>query len=157
MKKNYIMLCTLLCIISSVGGCTKNTITFKKSDIAIYTAGGKTIPLRVELAETTEQHAQGFMKRTSIPEGSGMLFIFSADQIMSFWMKDTPSPLSIAYIDSRGRIRDIFDMTPFSLASVQSTSSVRYALEVPQGWFDKMGITIGDTVSIADLQALFSQ
>jgi uncharacterized membrane protein (UPF0127 family) len=37
-------------------------------------------------------------------------------------------------------------MTPFSLASVVSTVSVRYALEVPQGWFEKVGVKVGDTV-----------
>ena len=77
-----------------------------------------------------------------------MLFIFEKDQILSFWMKNTPHPLSIAYIDSKGKIRDIFDMTPYSLASVVSTVSVRYALEVPQGWFDKVGIKKGDIVSL---------
>ena len=61
-------------------------------------------------------------------------------------MKNTPHPLSIAYIDSSGRIRDIFDMTPFSLQNINSTVSVRYALEVPQGWFKTNGIKTGDKV-----------
>ena len=59
-------------------------------------------------------------------------------------MKNTPTPLSIAYISSDGSIKDIFDMTPFSLAPVQGSSYARYALEVPQGWFEKTGIKIGD-------------
>lgn len=88
------------------------------------------------------------MERKNIPAGTGMVFIFERDQILNFWMKNTPTPLSIAYIDSRGTIRDIFDMTPFSLSSVTSTVSVRYALEVPQGWFAKNGIKPGDRVSI---------
>ena len=86
------------------------------------------------------------MEREKIPDGTGMLFVFDRDQILSFWMKNTPHPLSIAYIDSRGKIRNIYDMTPFSLASVVSTVSVRYALEVPQGWFEKVGVKVGDTV-----------
>ena len=89
-----------------------------------------------------------YMKRKNIPEGTGMLFVFEADQILSFWMKDTPHPLSIAYIDSKGRIRDIFDMTPYSLSSIVSTSSVRYALEVPQEWFKKNNIQVGDTINL---------
>ena len=50
-------------------------------------------------------------------------------------------------IDSKGKIRNIYDMTPFSLTPIKSTSSVRYALEVPQGWFEKENINVGDTVS----------
>jgi uncharacterized membrane protein (UPF0127 family) len=75
-----------------------------------------------------------------------MLFIFDRDQMLSFWMKNTPHPLSIAFIDSQGRIRDIFDMTPYSLANINSTVNVRYALEVPQGWFLRNGIETGDVL-----------
>ena len=39
-------------------------------------------------------------------------------------------------------------MKPFSLESIESTVSVRYALEVPQGWFDKNNIKIGDSISL---------
>jgi len=56
--------------------------------------------------------------------------------------------LSIAYIDSTGIIRDIFAMTPYSLADVTSTSSVRYALEVPRGWYTRKNISIGDKVTL---------
>ena len=86
------------------------------------------------------------MERKTIPDGTGMLFVFESDRILSFWMKNTPTPLSIAYIDSSGKIRDIFDMKPFSLSETVSTVSVRYALEVPQGWFEKVGIKVGDTI-----------
>jgi hypothetical protein len=73
-----------------------------------------------------------------------MLFVFKSDEIRNFWMKNTPTALSIAYIDSTGRIRNIFDMQPYSLSDVTSTVSVRYALEVPQGWFDRVGIKPDD-------------
>lgn len=98
------------------------------------------------MAVTEEQRQHGFMNRNHIPDGTGMLFIFDSDQILRFWMKNTPAPLSIAYITSRGKIRDIFDMTPYSLASVTSSGSVKYALEVPQGWYEKNGISAGDSL-----------
>lgn len=119
----------------------EKTITINKSD-------GTTITVKAEIAIKPEERNFGYMKRKNIPEGTGMLFVFEADQILSFWMKDTPHPLSIAYIDSKGRIRDIFDMTPYSLSSIVSTSSVRYALEVPQGWFKKNNIQVGDTINL---------
>ena len=65
-------------------------------------------------------------------------------------MKNTPHPLSIAYIDSRGEITDILDMTPYSLESIRSSKSVRYALEVPQGFFAAQGVAVGDRVTRAD-------
>ena len=69
-------------------------------------------------------------------------------------MKDTPHPLSIAFIDSTGRIREIYDMQPFSLDITASTYSVRYALEVSQGYFERAGINAGDKLSTESLDRL---
>ena len=113
------------------------TLTLKRTD-------GSTVSVRAEIASTPAQQSRGFMKRKRIPDGTGMLFVFAKDEVLSFWMKDTPHPLSIAYIDSSGRIRNIYNMTPNSLEPVKSTVSVRYALEVPQGWFDRVNIKVDD-------------
>ncbi len=115
-------------------------------DIKIICQDGREFTVSAEIAEKPEDRNHGFMERKVIPDGTGMLFVFEKDQILSFWMKNTPHPLSIAYIDSKGKIRDIYDMTPFSLASIISSVSVRYALEVPQGWYKKNGIAVGDAV-----------
>ena len=117
------------------------TLTLKRAD-------GSTVSVRAEMARTDAERSRGFMKRKRIPDGTGMLFVFARDEVLSFWMMNTPHPLSIAYIDSGGRIRDIYDMTPYSLAPVKSTVSVRYALEVPQGWFDRVNIKVGDTLTL---------
>ena len=123
--------------------------SFERTDIVFISKqlGQKQVSINVELAVTSEQKMLGFMERTNIPEGTGMIFVYSSDEILHFWMKNTPHPLSIAYIDSKGKIRDIFDMKPYSLAPITSTVSVRYALEVPQGWFKKNDINVGDIVS----------
>jgi uncharacterized membrane protein (UPF0127 family) len=86
------------------------------------------------------------MWRRSLAEGEGMLFVFDRDQILSFWMKNTIIPLSIAYIAADGRILEIHDMEPRNLSPVQSGRSARYALEVNRGWFTRMGITAGDVL-----------
>ena len=117
-------------------------------DIEITKADETRVTVRSEIASRPEERNYGFMFRKKIPAGTGMLFVFEIDQQLSFWMKNTPTPLSIAYIDSRGKIVDIFDMTPYSLSSIQSTRSVRYALEVPQGWYAENGIAPGDRVTL---------
>lgn len=121
-------------------------------DLEIKKASGQTVVINAELAKTEEEQMYGFMNRKNIPDGTGMLFIFKDDRIASFWMKNTPTPLSIAYIDYSGKIKDIFDMTPFSLATIVSTGYVRYALEVPQGWFEKNGIKVGDYLDLSPLK-----
>ncbi len=90
------------------------------------------------------------MFRKKLDDGQGMLFVFETDDRLSFWMKNTLVPLSIAYIAYDGTIREILDMAPQSLAAVPSQYSVRYALEVPQGWFSRAGVRVGDRVGIPD-------
>jgi len=123
----------------------------EKRQFLIRTSGGTSIPITAEIARTEQEREHGFMERKHIPDGTGMLFVFDRDQILNFWMKNTPTALSIAYIDSSGCIRDIFDMTPFSLANITSTVYVRYALEVPRGWFSRAGIKPGDMVPVDEL------
>ena len=133
----------------TVSACTaKDTVQFPKQDIGILRANGDTVALKVEVARSPEQHARGFMERRTIPDGTGMLFVFAKDQQLSFWMKNTPTALSIAYIDAGFVIREIHDMTPLSLAPIRSASSLRYALEVPQGWFARAGVQAGDRVKL---------
>lgn len=103
--------------------------------------------IRVELAITPTQQQRGFMERKVIPESTGMIFLYKEDTKLRFWMKNTPHPLSIAFIDSSGLIKEIYDMTPYSLETVESTYSVRYALEVPQGMFKRMNIKEGDKLT----------
>lgn len=116
-------------------------------DVSIETAAGSAVPLRVELAITDREQEKGYMGRKTIPDGTGMVFAYDYDLILRFWMKNTPHPLSIAYISSDGTIRDIIDMEPFDLTAIESSRSVRFALEVPQGWFARAGIAVGDRLS----------
>ena len=155
MKKtiSYLILITLFVLVCTLFGLTITSCKSSKlqtKTITIHRSDSTTITVDAELAITPDERTHGFMERKNIPDGTGMLFIFEGDQILSFWMKNTPHPLSIAYIDSRGKIRNIYDMTPFSLESITSTVSVRYALEVPQGWYKKNCITEGDTVLIQE-------
>jgi uncharacterized membrane protein (UPF0127 family) len=111
--------------------------------IVIINQSGDEVALNVELARTVEEHSKGLMFRKELKDGEGMLFIYDRDQMLSFWMKNTILPLSIAFISHNGRIIEIKDMYPQSVQPVKSSRSVRYALEVPQGWFERTGITDG--------------
>jgi uncharacterized membrane protein (UPF0127 family) len=131
----------IVCILS----CAASAL--EKRDLTITAPEGKTVTLRVEVARTEAERNRGFMRRKRIPDGTGMVFVFERDERLRFWMKDTPVPLSIAYIDSAGTVREIYEMTPFSLAPVASAVSVRYALEVPRGWFARAGIRVGAQIA----------
>ncbi|MBI4277775.1 MAG: DUF192 domain-containing protein [Armatimonadetes bacterium] len=113
----------------------------------------KCVTLRVEIAETSEARARGLMFRTSLDEFSGMLFIFEQTTLLSFWMKNTLIPLSIAFIDEGWRIVDIQDMaverdpnTPQRF--YPAVRPARYALEVNLGFFARHGIGVRARVTL---------
>lgn len=114
----------------------------------------KTVPLwigskevKAELAVTREEIMTGMMWRTNMAEMEGMLFIFAGPSSVSFWMKNTPLPLSGAYIDPEGTILEIHDMKPKDLSSIPSTSDqIQYVLEVNQGWFQRQNVSTGMVV-----------
>jgi len=135
--------------LSSLFSC-KALEKFEKRDLTIEGKEGKVI-VKAEIALTDAQREQGLMYRKTLKDGEGMLFVFQNDQILSFWMKNTLVPLSIAYIAYDGRILEIYDMQPGNLDPVRSSRSVRYALEVPQGWFSRAGLGIGDRLEIQGL------
>ena len=108
------------------------------------TIGGHT--LTVEVASTPETRQTGLMNRFSLQQDHGMLFVFEAPQPLAFWMKDTYVPLSIAFVDERGRIVNIEDMRPQDESTHWSKGLALYAIEMRQGWFAAKGIAPGDVV-----------
>ncbi|MDL2321275.1 DUF192 domain-containing protein [Desulfosarcina sp. OttesenSCG-928-B08] len=110
------------------------------------------VVIQVEVAITPEDRARGLMHRNVLAEDAGMLFVFEKDQILSFWMKDTQIPLSIAFIAADGRILEIRDMEPESRELILSSAPARYALEMNQGWFEKNGIVPGHRVHFFSVQ-----
>jgi hypothetical protein len=103
-------------------------------------------PVRAELANTDQARMTGLMFRESLPENSGMLFVYEHDGVYAMWMKNTYVPLSVAFIDRHGVILNIEDMEPQTLDSHGSAGAARYSLEMNQGWFKKRGIKKGDKV-----------
>ena len=120
--------------------------------VTIDASGGKRVEVRVEIADSLSEQARGLMYRKSLGEDSGMLFVYRREQPLSFWMKNTRISLSIAYIDSKGRITDILDMKPLDDKPPHYTSSepVQYALEVNQGFFDEHGVKVGDHAELPE-------
>lgn len=107
----------------------------------------KDTPVFAEVATRPEDQALGLMFRRSMAPDSGMLFVFDADEMQRFWMKNTLIPLSIAYITRDSLISDILEMAPLDTTTPYASSkAVLYALEMNSGWFQIHGIKAGDTV-----------
>jgi uncharacterized membrane protein (UPF0127 family) len=112
--------------------------------LATTTLGAGMYNIKVEVAQTPQEHATGLMWRTSMPANEGMLFIFPRAGQQCFWMKNTLLPLSIAFIDDNGRIVNLDEMQPQTENPHCSAQPVRFVLEMNKGWFKKHGFKPGD-------------
>ena len=99
--------------------------------------------IRAELADSMGTRMEGLMYRKSMPQGSGMVFVFDETAAHCMWMKNTLIPLSVAFIDGAGTIINIADMQPHSEQSHCASRPARYALEMNLGWFAQRGIRPG--------------
>ena len=134
----------LLLVLLLLSGSGGSSSELKKCQLKLYDSSGREIRLNVEVAATESAREKGLMFRSSLPENSGMLFVFEKDKRLSFWMKNTYIPLDIAFINSKGVITDILQMRPLDTSVFYNSSTeVRYALEVNQWWFAKHGINPG--------------
>ncbi len=102
--------------------------------------------VRAEIADTPQSREHGLMQRGHLCANCGMLFVFEKTGRYIFWMKDTPLPLSIAFIASDGAITNIAEMRPNTTDHHSANGDVLYALEMNSGWFARNGIKPGDRV-----------
>jgi len=100
-------------------------------------------PMTVELAATADQRFMGLSFRRSMPYDAGMLFVYKQEQPLTFTMRNTLIPLSIAFISRNLVINEIHDMNVGPGQLFPSRQHAQYALEVNQGWFARNGIKSG--------------
>lgn len=107
------------------------------------------VTVRVEIARTREQLSRGLMWRTELDDDAGMLFVFGDTAPRTFWMKNTPLPLDILFLDERGTVLNVAAATtPYSEAPIRSAGPARYVLEVNAGFAGKYGIGTGTRVEL---------
>jgi uncharacterized membrane protein (UPF0127 family) len=109
------------------------------------------ISLVVEVASTESDKAHGLSGRQSLPEGTGMLFLFDRLDRYSFWMNDMKFALDFIWLN-QGQIVEITPQVPAPSAqdpvpaAVRPSREVSAVIEVPAGWTAKNNIAVGDEV-----------
>lgn len=99
--------------------------------------------IEAEVAATPGSRQTGMMQRTIMAPQRGMLFVFPEVAAHCMWMRNTLLPLSVAFLDEKGRIINIEDMQPQSDDNHCAAKPARYALEMNLGWFKSRGLGAG--------------
>ncbi len=139
----YILMVMLL----TGGLAIAQSVTFPGSHIELVTAQGRRHSVRVEVASTPEQLAQGLMFRRSLEADAGMLFDFGQSRPVSMWMKNTLIPLDMLFMDRRGRVVHVEEYAvPGSLIPRGPSEPVLGVLELAAGTARRLGLKPGDRV-----------
>lgn len=134
-----------LCVTSGI-----SAETFAREPLTVETSDGRTHVFTVELALTEAQRQQGLMFRRAMGENEGMLFDFGERRLVTMWMKNTPLPLDMLFIDDQGLITHLHaGAEPFSETIISSVDPVVFVLELKGGTIDRLHIGKGDRVSSA--------
>ena len=102
--------------------------------------------IEAEVAANQADRSQGLMNRRSMAANQGMIFVFPQTATHCFWMKNTPLPLSIAFLDEQGKIINIDEMAPETETSHCPSRPARFALEMNSGWFKAKGLKPGAVI-----------
>lgn len=158
-------LLTLLLILTAAAGCER--IKEIPGTERIMLAGRA---FTLEVADDEPRRSRGLGGRESIPADGGMLFIFPAAAVRSFWMRDCLVDIDIMFLDPRGRITAVHRMTPEPprrddeteaaylgrLRSYASLYPAQFVIELQAGSLDALGLRVDQKVELdlARLKAL---
>lgn len=127
-----------------IAGCA--TTPTAQSNITLLGPAGQVVTVAAEIADEPKEREQGLMFRRDLPRDQGMLFVFEQSAPLTFWMKNTPIPLDIAFFDAAGNFVSFASMEPCKAdpcPHYASTGEATYALEVRAGFLRNADIGPG--------------
>jgi uncharacterized membrane protein (UPF0127 family) len=102
----------------------------------------------LEIAADGESRERGLMRRDSMPDNHGMIFVFSNADVLKFWMKDTRIPLDIVYVGANGDVVAVKQMKPYDRSTTSSDAPAKWAIELNQGTAMRAGVKVGQSLQI---------
>lgn len=117
----------------------------KLQTVKLTIAGKK---LQTEIANTPDQRYMGLSFRQKLADNEAMLFVYTDEQALTFTMRNTLLPLSIAFISKDFIINEIIDMPVGPKQYFPSKAPAQFALEVNQGWFARNQINVGEQITM---------
>ena len=114
--------------------------------------GGRTV--RLQLAVRLPEMQRGLMERRDLGRDDGMIFVYERPQRLSFWMRNTPTPLDIGFFRADGTLAEVYPLHPFDETPVASRGEyLQFAVELNQGWFREHGVRPGARLDLDALRA----
>jgi uncharacterized protein len=126
--------------------------------VTIVTKEGRERSFQVEIADTPTKREMGLQYRRDLAADRGMIFLFPNESQQTFWMKNTPIPLDMIFINRDRKIVGIVEQaTPFTLDSRSVNGASQYVLEINGGLARKYGLMKGDSVRFEGINGEVSE
>jgi len=139
--QRWYFVAVLFALMSTTSSCSA------EPKVVISTREGREAVFQVEVADTPAKREIGLQYRRELATDRGMIFLFPAPSLQSFWMKNTPLPLDMIFIGSDRKIAGIVEQTaPFSLEPRSVGAPSQFVLEINGGLSKRLGIRAGDSV-----------
>jgi uncharacterized membrane protein (UPF0127 family) len=141
-------LAAAICMALLAAGCQKPAALSSPSGLPTVSMriGSKTYTLEVAATDASRQH--GLMRRDSMDPDHGMIFVFTQEQEVPFWMKDTRIPLFIVFLDHQGRVVSTAHMRPYDQHTTPSNGAALYAVELNDDQDRACGVKAGDLLVV---------
>lgn len=132
----------------AAGEAASEEIPFRDDGNLSFLRGGEeVVTIDIEIAESDSARVRGLMQRATLPERSGMLFVFEREETQGFHMSNTPVALDLIFVDADSQIVDVDKYNqPFDPSIIVSDAAAKYVIEVPAGFADTYGTIEGERV-----------
>ena len=148
MKKIFFSLLIIIILLSFL-----SNLVFINNSKTIKTKIGNQL-FNLEVADTEKVRNKGLSNRPSLPNNSGMLFIFDKKNSYTFWMKEMNFPLDFIWVDGT-TIKDLTRNIPppnnpdeSDLVLITPKTPINKVIEVNAGTIDKLKLNIGDNIKL---------
>jgi len=152
MRFVYLAVAAFIVVVSVMAPQETIPNTPSQGNSAIFHTSSGEVEVSLEIADSPEERSRGLMFRESLPEKSGMLFVFGDEAVRTFWMKNTYLPLDMIFISSGlGIVHIEKDAQPCESDPCTTYSSrlpARYVIEVNAGFSERNGLVTGDSVDM---------
>jgi len=116
----------------------------------------------LEVAANDAARARGLMARPEIAPDGGMLFVFSKEEMQTFWMAHTLADLDIIFLDRLGHVTAFHTMRPEApqgeaepewqyhqrLKRYSSDTPAHFAIEFKAGTLALLKLKVGDALPL---------
>ena len=142
-RSSFCLAILFVVVLSCKGSAETVAVFFSNPD------GQKSPVVNAELAVTNSTRRLGLMYRKELADTAGMLFVFPAEELRGFWMKNTYLELDIIFLDAARRVVSISHRAvPLTETKRKSTGPAKYVLEVRGGKAEEWGVVAGSELQV---------